>query len=426
MMNKKSFRECISENNNELVIFAADNYAQFPQRESSIASKCDRTLAAAGINDLVVLRGSLDREYHNWLRSLGLGSDLIVEYGENENGMTLSELIISNPDPIINIILETGRKPVYVPWFSSIVENEAANVLGAELFGSTASETLKYNDKASFKNICQELYIPVVEGVTFEMLPENNENYSMMKDVVMGYLQNYSTVIIRGTLGEFGTSLYKTKGNDIDEIYRLISDSGEKVVIIEPFLNVYSSPNDQWVISRDGSYNHLGTRDQMCKDGMVHIGTVNKALISDEHAKYIETVSLKVVKKMSETGYRGVVGIDYIVSDEGVFPVENNARFNGSSYVSLIVKNIEKLNAPIPAWKFMKVNVNPCSFNVLKECLKSSLYDGVKKNSIFPYNCEAISETGSFSLIYLAENTSMFAVLEERLKELVYEAALVI
>lgn len=164
MINKKSFRECISENNNELVIFAADNYAQYPHRDSSIASKCDRTLAAAGINDLVVLRGKLDHEYHNWLRSLGLGSDLVVEYGESDEGMTLSELIISNSDPILNIIEQTGRKPVYTPWFSSIVENEAACVLGAELFGSTPSETLKYNDKASFKNICHELNIPVVEG----------------------------------------------------------------------------------------------------------------------------------------------------------------------------------------------------------------------------------------------------------------------
>ncbi len=58
---------------------------------------------------------------------------------------------------------------------------------------------------------------------------------------------------------------------------------------------------------------------------------------------------------MADTGYKGVVGIDYIVSDEGVFPVENNARFNGSSYVSLIVDNIEKLTAPIPCWKFMKI-----------------------------------------------------------------------
>ncbi len=41
--------------------------------------------------------------------------------------------------------------------------------------------------------------------------------------------------------------------------------------------------------------------------------------------------------------------------EKGLFPVENNVRFNGSSYVSLILDNIEKLKAPISRWKFMKI-----------------------------------------------------------------------
>ncbi len=73
MTNVKAFRECISDNDNELIIYAADNFSQFPHRDSSVSSKCDRTLPAATSNDLVVLRGILDHEYHNWLRSLGLG-----------------------------------------------------------------------------------------------------------------------------------------------------------------------------------------------------------------------------------------------------------------------------------------------------------------------------------------------------------------
>ena len=418
MTSNKTFRECISENNKEIIIFAADNFAQFPQRDSFVASKCDRTLPAASANDLVVLRGTLDREYHNWLRSVGLGSDLVVEYGENEKGITLSELILGNPDPIMDIIEETGRKPVYVPWFSSIVENEAAKVLGAELFGASASETLRYNDKASFKNICQELKIPVVEGVSFEMQPLNSENYGKMKEAVMVYLQSYNTVIIRGTLGKSGTSLYKTTGIDIAEIYQEISDSGEKVIIIEPFLNVSSSPNDQWIISRDGSIHHIGTFEQICKEGMLHSGNSNNIQLPEHSITYINNTSFKIISRMAKTGYIGVVGIDYIVTDTDIFPVENNARFNGSSYVNLILENIEKLNAPTSAWKFMKVKVNPCSFNELIKDLESSLYDGVKTNSIFPYNCEALTDTGNFSVILMAENIENISMLEQRVIEL--------
>ncbi|MCD6565396.1 MAG: hypothetical protein J7K53_05590, partial [Bacteroidales bacterium] len=127
---------------------------------------------------------------------------------------------------------KTGKKPVYVPWFSGIVETEAAKVLGAELFGASESETLKYNDKALFKSICQQLDIPVVEGVSFEMQPHISDNFYSIKSIIMDILQNYETVIIRGTLGESGMSLYKTRGNDIAEIYQEIANSGEKTVII--------------------------------------------------------------------------------------------------------------------------------------------------------------------------------------------------
>ena len=52
--------------------------------------------------------------------------------------------------------------------------------------------------------------------------------------------------------------------------------------------------------------------------------------------------------------------------EKDLFPGENNARFNGSSYVSLIVDNIEKLNAPIPYWKFMKIKTSHVHLLILK------------------------------------------------------------
>ena len=163
----------------------------------------------------------------------------------------------------------------------------------------------------------------------------------------------------------------------------LSSTLGEKVVIIEPFLNVASSPNDQWLIGRDGEITCLGMRDQICEKGMVHVGTLKGEKTSPDVLNYITETSKKIVNNMAEFGYRGVVGIDYIVSDEGIFPIENNARFNGSSYVSIIVDNIEKLTSSIPYWKFIKIKTASCSFLDLTERIKSVLYDGNKLNSVF-------------------------------------------
>ncbi|NQY30076.1 MAG: ATP-grasp domain-containing protein, partial [Flavobacteriaceae bacterium] len=283
------------------------------------------------------------------------------------------------------------------------------------------SETLKYNDKASFKLICQQLKIPVVEGVSFEMKPLKNENYNMMENIIKGYLQSYSTVILRGALGEFGMSLYKTQGNDIAKIYKEISATGEKIIIIEPFLNVSSSPGDQWAISRDGAINHLGMQDQICKEGMIHTGTISTVVHSVDDSAYIIETSRKIVNEMAKTGYIGVVGIDCIVSDEGIFPVENNARFNGSSYPILIVDQIKQLNIQVPVWKFIKFKTTPCTFIELQNRLRLTIFDGKKANSIFPFNCEALSNTGNLSFIFLAENMSQISDLEEQVRGLQFD-----
>lgn len=418
MTELQSIRTTISDNKDELVVYAADNFAQFPRRDATAASKCDRALASARADDLVILRGELDQDYHLWLRSHGLGSDHIVAYNLPPIGETLSELIVANPQPVKTMIREMGRRPVYVPWFSTQMEAAAAKALGAELFGATESDTLKHNDKASFKDLCQKLKVPVVDGVAFEMQPEDSNNFQQMKCLVDRYRSTHNTVIIRGTLGEAGMSLYKTKGDDLVELYQTIAESGEEVILIEPFLNVSSTPNDQWVVGRDGKITHIGMIEQLCEHGMVHVGSLKGNGPSPQVFDAIKQTSLKIVTEMAAAGYRGVTGFDYIVADEGIFPVENNARFNGSSYVNIIVHNIEELMGPVPVWKFIKIKTAPCTFIELRKRIDAVLYDGSKENSVFPFNCEDLSRNGNFAVILLAKDMDQLHILETSLKGL--------
>ena len=419
MTDYQPLRKCISDNDNELVIYGSDTFSQFPKRNSLISLKCDRALAAASSDDLVLLRTTLDHDYYDWLRSCDLGPSHVVEYNAASTDTSLSELIIENPDPVLKVIKELGRKPVYTPWFNGAMEAKAADAMGAELFGSTHALTLKYNDKAEFKAICRQLAIPVIEGETFTLNPADSANYQEIKVIVRRYLATHETVIIRGTLGESGMSLYKTTGTDLEALYREIADSGEKQVLIEPFLDLTATPNDQWAIGRDGTITHLGMLDQICEKGMVHIGNLKGQQPDQDVYDYIRDASHRIVTDMAKSGYCGVVGIDYIVSGEGIFPVENNARFNGSSYVSMVVHNIEQLTAtPIPFWKFIKTRTSPCSFPELTGRLAPHLYDGSKLNSVFPLNCKELSGAGDFAIVLLAENLEQILQLEESLKSM--------
>lgn len=417
MTTYRPLRECISSDNNELVIWGTDSFAQFPTRDSSINSHCDRGLPSASCDDLVVLRGVQDHSYCNWLRTQGLGPGHVVEYKEASREFSLSECIINNPTPIRKIIRQTGRRPVYVPWYSGRKEAEAAELLGADLFGATEDATIKYNDKAEFKDICQQIGIPVVTGISFRMDPEDATNAGDMARVINNILATHETVIIRGTLGESGMSLYKTTGNDLPELYEKITATGEKMVIIEPFLRAISSPGDQWTIDRAGKIDHIGLTDQVCERGMVHIGTQHGPPISRRLYELISQTSLKIVQHMSQYGYCGVIGIDYIVTDDNIYPVENNARFNGSSYPWLITDKIRKTLPAIEYWKFIKIKTQPCAFGGLVDRIDDILYDGEKVNSVVPYNCRSLHVTGAFSVLLLAEDLNHLTYLEELLGE---------
>ena len=103
MTYNKSFRQCIQKNDNELLIFGADNFSQFPKRDASVSSKCDRALSIACKDDLVVLRTSLDHEYQDWLHSHGLGSDHVVEYKARSGEMRLRKFLGRNFSGHLNL-----------------------------------------------------------------------------------------------------------------------------------------------------------------------------------------------------------------------------------------------------------------------------------------------------------------------------------
>jgi hypothetical protein len=260
----------------------------------------------------------------------------------------------------------------------------------------------------------------VITGETFTLRPEESTNRQKMITMIRRYLTDHKTVIIRGTLGKSGMSLFKTTGTNLDSLYSEIADSGEKQVLIEPFLNFISStPNDQWTIGRDKTIHHLGMLDQICEQGMVHIGNVKGQQPAPDVYDNIYENSHRIVTHMAENGYCGVVGLDYIVSGEGIFPVENNARFNGSSYVSMVVQNIEELRkTTIPFWKFIKTRTAPCTFQELIHRLGDHLYEDHKLNSLFPLNCKEVPSTGDFAVVLLGENLEQISRLEDSLHDM--------
>ncbi|MCB0309603.1 MAG: hypothetical protein KDD42_00125, partial [Bdellovibrionales bacterium] len=114
----------------------------------------------------------------------------------------------------------------------------------------------------------------------------------------------------------------------------------------------------------------------------------------------------------------GILGIDYIISDDGIFPIENNARFNGSTFSFGIIDNIEERLGPVACWKFFNAKTKPCSFTELTELIEPILYNNHRLNCVFPHDCDALHITGQFAPLLVAEDIYHIEYLEESLKSL--------
>lgn len=416
--NDATFRSCILESGQECLVYGADNLAQFTRPAGTVFSKCDRALACATQADVVILDHRPDPEYQAWLRGLGLGTDHLAVYTPENPGKRLADLVTEDPKSARAAIAAAGKAPVYFPWLSGKPEQMAAGCLGADLFGARATLTRQYNDKIQFKQICRDLGIPMVEGGHARIDPDDGANFDAIRDMARACLGRSPEILIRAAVDNTGLSMaYRTDGRDLAGLYHTWTGLKIDRVVIEPFLPVRYSPGDQWLITRSGNIVHRDMRNQVM-DGQWHKGNIKTPHTHVFDWEKIRETSLSIVSHMAGSGYVGVVGIDYIQTDTGVYPVENNARVNGSTYVLMIVDRIEALSGPVPCWKSLKAQTTPCGFRDLARRTKGILYNGGTSRSYFPYNCFALDKTGAFAVILMAEDMDALAELEREMNGL--------
>ena len=363
-----------------------------------------RALPIAREQDVVVLSAPLSEPYHKWLRSLNLSSDHVYSFNLEETKSSLAELIVAQPGELKCLLKSLPGQAVYFPFYASAQDKLAAeSVLGIDFFGSDEDIALRYFDKLTFKNICRDLGLAVIDGQTHNVNPKSKMDANRLEKTVSKLLRDYKKLILRGTIGSAGRSLYTIEDPDVAELYQNLLDNKDEQVLIEPLLNVISSPNDQWVIDLKGNYKHLALSAQLFR-GLKHAGNIFGQYYSERTESFIKSTSEVIVREMAKLGYRGVLGIDYIVTDEGTFPIENNARVNGSTYVHALREILEEQTGPAPCWKFFKAQTQPCAFEELKNNLSDIIYDGQKINSVFPFDCELIEQNGQVTIIIFAED----------------------
>lgn len=419
-------RATISTDPEEIAIFACEWRSQPHLKKISAAghneamvTKQNRALALAGPEDIVISSRLPDKDYFSWLRDLDFAPKRVLLLTDEVGGI-LPEVIEKNINVVKRAREEAGAKAVFVPHYCSDHEIKIAAALNAEIFGCPEDITLRYFNKHKFKNSCREWGVAVVDGARKDHIEEGagedrEVSASEVEQIVRSLLHNYPKVIVRGTEGSCGSSVFTVTTDDIEKIVEKVV--GDDAYLVEPFLKVIASPNDQWAVRRDGSLAHIGLSNQIF-DNFCHVGNLAGQYLSSRIFSQIRSSSMKIADGMRSKGYRGVLGIDYIITDEGIFPIENNARMNGSTYCLGIVEKIEKCGGRVGAWKFYRASSGCRSFAELKVKLEEVLCQPGKANGVFPIDCDTLSKNGVFTIILYGEDLYHLEHLEAFLEDL--------
>ncbi len=131
---------------------------------------------------------------------------------------------------------------------------------------------------------------------------------------------------------------------DSDSYENLITEYTNEPVIIERFLDGYSL-NVNAVVGENSSkisalsMQIIGTKTLVGK--IFGFGGNDFASVRYIPTKIKEKIfnqTEKIIQWMSKWGYRGMMGIDFIVSDEKVYPVEINPRFQNSTSILTLME----------------------------------------------------------------------------------------
>jgi hypothetical protein len=422
----RTFRQCITTKPDQTVVYGVDLSTKPPYSshwaltQPDLHYKCARALPLAESSDVVILFTKPNESYLSWLRGLGMGPGQVVSYHLIAPTQSLADVIIADPAPLQNALRNCSSEIIYVPFFGSKKEEDLVARLGFQLFGCSEAITLKFYDKGSFKQRCRDLGIPTVDGDTGAVKKRffRGIDTSVLARVVSALLKNHSSLIVRGAVGSGGSSVYKVEHENVEEVLSQIrAEKAPMQFLVEPYLQVIASPNDQWCICADGTIEHLEISAQLFTN-LKHTGNIKGPYFSSRVSDYMTLTSEKIVRSMASDGYRGVVGIDYIVTDEAIFPIENNARLNGSTFAIGLVDQFEKRHGTVQTWKFFRAEVDPCTFEELAERLRNLLYDGSAINCVFPFDCDGLEANGHFTAVIVAEDFYHAQYLESALVEL--------
>jgi len=291
---------------------------KYLEMEAGFKALSRRSLLMAGAKDAVIVDKLPDKEYLARLTACGAGGAIHMA-PTSRGGSSLAE-DVSTCAATLDFIRSWPHR--IEPYMITTQEERLEQIIGRQLTGVSAPVTALLNDKIFFTRLVEDLGLPSID--TFAGPPD-----STAVKIAKG---GHDRVIVRGSKSVGGAAVWTAvgKGQRL-ALSKKIERMRGGMFLVQPLIEVESSPNLQFYLDSERTC-LLGGTVQMFENRFDHTGNYFD-FVNDESADdSLLSQGKALAREAASIGYRGILGVDFIVADKTVYAVELNARHNSSTH----------------------------------------------------------------------------------------------
>ncbi|MFS0752940.1 ATP-grasp domain-containing protein [Oceanobacillus sp. 1P07AA] len=223
---------------------------------------------------------------------------------------------------------------VIVPFINTESIEKWSEIKGVKVFGSDSSLVKLINNKYWVRELMLKYGFLTTKGYFCKGEEETRKAYTRLSN------DSFKKYVLKLPYGSSGKGLFIFK--ELQEVNSILKRNGDNRLLIEGWHESDRQLNTQILI--DENINILSITEQIINHNAKYLGTnftpTYKKEILDNYKSKIWDIA-EIIKNL---GYKGVLGIDSILDREGnLYPaIEINARFTQVSYLTSLIKNIDK------------------------------------------------------------------------------------
>jgi hypothetical protein len=411
----------------------------------------ERALLIARPDDIVCVAGIVDKDYLQFLSSLGIGprnGNVLVgsKNVHRDSNVSLSDLIMRNDDALLRIknLIKRDKQIVLNPFIVTLKEFKLAATMerlldnNVHLLGGNSFIVDYANRKHNIRAKAIELGIRVPDGETVDLeLGQNGKPYDLtpIQVAINKYIHKTGKVIIKGSYGASGFSIIIVESSPEsvnNALSKIANSAGNSIYIVEEMLEVTFSPNILMHIKPDcGRISCVCVTDQLLSDDLIHQGNAypSSARTLPDMINSAQGVS----KWLQGKGYSGLVGFDFgEYSVPGTreikhFLAEINPRINAATYPKSLMEHLNRKQrqkgAPyIEAFVSANIKTNARSFAELHESYGHLFFKPEIGKGLVPYNVGCL-ENGKFTMAFFGKSRNEVEEMYEDFKNELTEEA---